>query len=70
MTTFIVRAYLRQDRLSVLWPLGQRTEGLTRSAAPSPAFESGVEKRRSGSTLSKPQPSGWGAEGLTFHSIF
>jgi len=38
---------------------------LTRSTAPSPAFEGGVEKRRSGSTLSKPQPSGWGAEGLT-----
>jgi len=40
-------------------------ENLTRSTAPSPAFEGGVEKRRSGSTLSKPQPSGWGVvEGL------
>ena len=39
---------------------------LTRSTAPSPAFKGGVEKRRSGSTLSKPKPSGWGAEGLTF----
>jgi len=38
---------------------------LTRSTAPNPAFEGGVEKRRSGSTLSKPQPLGWGAEGLT-----
>ena len=38
---------------------------LTRSTAPSPPFEGGVEKRRSGSTLSKPQPSGWGVERLT-----
>ena len=38
---------------------------LTRSAAPSPAFEGGAEKRPSGSTLSKPWPSGQGAEGLT-----
>lgn len=30
-----------------------------------PAFEGGVEKRRPGSTLSKPKPSSWGAEGLT-----
>ena len=37
---------------------------LTRSTAPSPPFEGGVEKRRSGSTLSKPQPSGWGVERL------
>jgi len=29
------------------------------------AFEGGVAKRRSGSTLSKPQPSIWGVEGLT-----
>jgi len=29
------------------------------------AFEGGVAKRRSGSTLSKPQPSSWGVEGLT-----
>jgi hypothetical protein len=40
-------------------------EWLTRSTAPSPAFEGGVEKHRSGSTLSKSQPSGWRAEGLT-----
>jgi hypothetical protein len=39
---------------------------LTRSTAPGPVFEGGVEKRRSGSTLSKPQLSGWEAEGLTF----
>ena len=38
---------------------------LTHSAAPSPAFEGGVKKRRSGSTLSKPQHLCWGAEGLT-----
>lgn len=30
-----------------------------------PAFEGGVAKRRSGSTLSKTQPSNWGVEGLT-----
>jgi 4-diphosphocytidyl-2-C-methyl-D-erythritol kinase len=30
-----------------------------------PAFEGGVAKRRSGSTLRKPQPSSWGVEGLT-----
>ena len=30
-----------------------------------PAFEGGGTKRRSGSTLSKPQPSSWGVEGLT-----
>jgi hypothetical protein len=40
-------------------------EGLTHSAAPSPAFKSGVKKRRSGSTLSKPRASGRGVEGLT-----
>jgi len=39
---------------------------LTHSAAPSPAFEGGVKKRRSGSTLSKPRPSGRRVEGLTF----
>jgi len=38
---------------------------LTRSTAPSPVFEGGVEKRRSGSTLSKTQSFGWEAEGLT-----
>jgi four helix bundle protein len=38
---------------------------LTHSAAPSPAFEGGVKKRRSGLTLSKPRPSGRGVEGLT-----
>jgi len=38
----------------------------THSAAPSLAFEGGVEKRGSGSTLSKPWPSGQGVEGLTF----
>jgi uncharacterized Zn finger protein len=38
---------------------------LTRPAAPSPVFESWGEKRGSGSTLSKPQPSGWEVEGLT-----
>jgi hypothetical protein len=37
---------------------------LTHSAAPSPAFEGGVKKRRSGSTLSKPQHLCWGVEGL------
>jgi hypothetical protein len=42
---------------------------LTHSTAPSPVFEGGVEKRRSGSTLSKPQLSGWGAEGLN-QSLF
>jgi len=40
-------------------------EGLTHSAAPSPALKSGVKKRRSGSTLSKPRASGRGVEGLT-----
>ena len=39
---------------------------LTHSAAPSHAFESGVKKRRSGSTLSKPQHLCWGVEGLTY----
>ncbi len=38
---------------------------LTRSAATCPAFKVGVKKRRSGSTLSKPGPSGRGVEGLT-----
>jgi hypothetical protein len=38
---------------------------LTRSAAPSPVFRDGVRKRGSGSTLSKPWPSGRGVEGLT-----
>ena len=38
---------------------------LTPSTAPSPVFKGGIEKRRSGSTLSKPQASGWGVEGLT-----
>ncbi len=38
---------------------------LTRSTASSPVLEGGVEKRRPGSTPSKPQPSSWGAEGLT-----
>jgi hypothetical protein len=38
---------------------------LTRSAAPSPVFKDGVRKRGSGSTLSKPWPSGRGVEGLT-----
>ena len=38
---------------------------LTRSAASSPAFEGGVKKRYSGSTPSKPRPSGRGVEGLT-----
>ena len=38
---------------------------LTHSAAPSPGFEGGVKKCRSGSTLSKPRPSGRGVEGLT-----
>ena len=40
-------------------------QGLTHSAAPSPAFKGGVKKRRSGSTLSKPRASGRGVEGLT-----
>jgi len=39
---------------------------LTRSAAPSSAFEGGVKKRRSGLTLSKPRPLGPGVDGLTF----
>jgi hypothetical protein len=38
---------------------------LTRSAAPSPISEGKLEKRRSGSTLSEPSPSGRGVEGLT-----
>ena len=38
---------------------------LTHSTAPSPTFKGGVKKRRSGSTLSKPRPSGRGVEGLT-----
>jgi len=42
---------------------------LTHSAAPSPAFEGGVKKRRSGSTLSKPQHLSWGVEGLTFNLL-
>jgi len=45
--------------------LGASECNLTHSTAPSPVFEDGVEKRRSGSTLSKPKPSGWGVEGLT-----
>jgi hypothetical protein len=39
---------------------------LTHSEAPSPAFQGGIKKRRSGSTPSKPWPSGWVFEGLTF----
>jgi hypothetical protein len=42
---------------------------LTRSAAPSPVFKDGVRKRGSGSTLSKPWPSGRGVEGLTTSDI-
>ena len=38
---------------------------LTHSAAPSPAFQGGVKKRLSGSTLSNPRPSGRKVEGLT-----
>ena len=38
---------------------------LTHSAAPSRTFQGGAKKRRSGSTLSKPGPSGRGVEGLT-----
>jgi 4-diphosphocytidyl-2-C-methyl-D-erythritol kinase len=38
---------------------------LTHSTTPSPVFEGGIEERRSGLTLSKPQASGWGGEGLT-----
>jgi hypothetical protein len=38
---------------------------LAHSAAPSPAFKGGVKKRRSESTLSKPQHLCWGVEGLT-----
>jgi TorA maturation chaperone TorD len=38
---------------------------LTHSAAPSPTFEGGVKKRRSGSTLSELRPSGRRVEGLT-----
>jgi len=37
---------------------------LTHSTAPSLAFEDGIKKRRSGSTLSKPWPLGRGVEGL------
>jgi antitoxin YefM len=42
---------------------------LTRSAAPSPVFKDGVRKRGSGSTLSKPWPSGRGVEGLTLRTF-
>lgn len=38
---------------------------LTRSTAENLSFHNGMEKRRSGSTLSKDQPSGWVAERLT-----
>jgi hypothetical protein len=41
------------------------TDFLTRSTVPIPVFEGGVKERRSGSTLSKPQPLVWGAEVLT-----
>jgi hypothetical protein len=37
---------------------------LTHSAAPSPAFSGRVKKRRSGSTLSKPRPSGRELKGV------
>jgi hypothetical protein len=39
---------------------------LTHSEATSPAFQGGVKKRRSGSTLSKLRPLGPRVEGLTF----
>ncbi len=38
---------------------------LTRSTAPNAVLEGGVDKRCSGSTLSNPEPSGRGVEGLT-----
>ncbi len=44
---------------------GRSIGELTHSAAPGPAFEGGVRKRRSGSTLSKPEHLCWGVEGLT-----
>jgi len=42
---------------------------LTHSAAPSTAFGGGVKKRRSGSTLSKPQHLCWGVEGLILKKV-
>jgi hypothetical protein len=42
---------------------------LTPSAAPTPLFEGGVRKCRSGSTLSKLRPPGRGVEGLTFRLL-
>jgi len=41
---------------------------LTRSAVPNLSFEVAAKKHRSGSTLSKPQPSGEGVEGLIMGS--
>ncbi len=46
-------------------PVPCSAEDLTRSAASTPAFEGGIEELRSRSTLSKPQPLGPEAEGLT-----
>jgi dihydroorotate dehydrogenase electron transfer subunit len=48
--------------IASLFPIAER---LTSSAASSPAFQGGIKKRRSGSTLSKLQPSGGRVEGLT-----
>jgi 4-diphosphocytidyl-2-C-methyl-D-erythritol kinase len=42
---------------------------LTRSTGRSPAFEGGIDTHCSGSTLSKLQPLGWKAEGLTNQRI-
>ena len=56
MNGVVVQAEYLSDLIKEVWLL-------TRSTAPNPAFKVGIEKRRSGSTLSKPQPSGWGAKG-------
>jgi len=78
---FKLRGMNREDLIAMLSRAGKKTtlkkakpkqrsshedeKELTRSAAPSPVFESWGEKRGSGSTLSKPHPSGWEVEGLT-----
>jgi hypothetical protein len=54
-----VRVEYLSDLIEEFWLLAH-------SAAPSPAFQGGVKKRRSGSSLSKLRPSGQRAEGLTF----
>ena len=54
--------------LSVFSQEGQPIN-LTHSTAPSAAFEDGVKKRDSGSTLSKPWLLGRGVEGLTLIEV-